>query len=416
MRAIITYSLIIIGLISSLTAKGFHNPPEGIVQIGEYWYSILSEEDGTAEFAGFDETQWGILEESMHLEVPSTVIFPSEPDREYIVVRIGDEACGYSIPGFPNIYTTEYANGSAWVTPLKSITIPETVTSIGTEALSWSYFSEFVFPETVQEIGNGCLSWSYELTKVVLPSHTKEIPVDLCRYCYSLRDFDISENVEKIGAGAFFRCNNMKRVYIPAGVREIGDDAYTALVSLENFEVDPANEWYCAPDGILLDKEMKTLIAWPFARKDVKVPEGVERIAGEALNWGFELTSLDLPESLTDISNTTFRHDESLEKVTVRSLIPPAGEENESGNQFMFHRNVYSNAALWVPEESVEAYKAHPVWGKFKNIRKTVGVDKVSAAEEEAVYYSLDGQKVDNPERGQILIRRIGGTAEKVRY
>ncbi|MEZ3519314.1 MAG: leucine-rich repeat domain-containing protein [Muribaculaceae bacterium] len=416
MRAIITYCLIVIGLLSSLPAKGFHREPEGAVKIGDFWYSILSEEDGTAEFAGFDETYFGMSEGDDHLEVPSTVRFPSNPDKEYVVVSIGEEACRLSMPGIPDIYTTIYTRGCCWFTPLDSITIPETVTSIGAGAFMGSRFSEFIFPETIKEIGNGCISWSYGLTKVVLPSHTKEIPADLCCYCYSLCDFDISENVEKIGAGAFFRCNNMKRVYIPAGVREIGDDAYTALVSLENFEVDPANEWYCAPDGILLDKEMKTLIAWPFARKDVKVPEGVERIAGEALNWGFELTSLDLPESLTDISNTTFRYDESLEKVTVRSLVPPACAENESGNEFMFNKNVYANAELWVPEESVDEYRAHPVWGKFKKIRMTVGVDKLSAAEEEAVYYSLDGQKVDNPERGQILIRRIGGAAEKVRY
>ena len=108
MRAIITYCLIVIGLLSSLPAKGFHREPEGAVKIGDFWYSILSEEDGTAEFAGFDETQWGILEESMHLEVPSTVRFPSNPDKEYVVVSIGEEACRLSMPGIPDIYTTIY--------------------------------------------------------------------------------------------------------------------------------------------------------------------------------------------------------------------------------------------------------------------------------------------------------------------
>ena len=136
---------------------------------------------------------------------------------------------------------------------------------------------EITFPSSATEIGEECLYWSGGLEQVVLPASIKTVPNGFVAMSRNLKECELPASVEKIGTRAFFRCNSMTKIHIPAGVREIGDDAYTALVSLENFEVDPANEWYCAPDGILLDKEMKTLIAWPFARKDVKVPEGVER-------------------------------------------------------------------------------------------------------------------------------------------
>ena len=420
MKAIITYCVSLVCLLSSLPAMGFKDPEsENAVKIGQFWYSILSEEEGTATFEGLDE--WDLsLSEALYstLDVPSSVTFPSNPDKEYTIVRIATEACGFSIPGIPDMYTTNYGNqGSWWLTPFASVNIPETVTSIGAGAFYTSNIETFIFPDSVTEIEADCLAWSLSLKKIVLPTGIKEIPVGLAAWCRSLPEFEIPESVEKIGRMAFFRCNSLTKVYIPAGVKEIGDDAYTALINLEKFEVDPANEAYCAPDGILLDKEMKTLIAWPFARKDVKVPEGVERIAGEALNWGFELTSLDLPESLTDMSNTTFRLDNNLKKVTVRSLTPPECEEEQPQYPTtMFAEEVLAEAELWVPDESYEEYKAHPVWGKFAHIRTAAGVSAVADDDAAPTYYSLDGQKVDTPKPGSILIRRSGSTAEKIRY
>lgn len=39
---------------------------------------------------------------------------------------------------------------------------------------------------------------------------------------------------------------------------------------------------------------------------------------------------------------------------------------------------------------------------------------EVDAAGEEAVYYNLQGVRVDNPVKGQLLVRRKGAVAEKV--
>ncbi len=354
------------------------------------------------------------------IEIPAYLPSPDDAMVVYPIVEIDRNAFTDGITSgkkHEDIYKTDYPTDAYYVIcELTSISLPETIVRIGDMAFAGAHsLKEITFPSSATEIGEECLYWSGGLEQVVLPASIKTVPNGFVAMSRNLKECELPASVEKIGTRAFFRCNSMTKIHIPAGVREIGDDAYTALVSLENFEVDPANEWYCAPDGILLDKEMKTLIAWPFARKDVKVPEGVERIAGEALNWGFELTSLDLPESLTDISNTTFRYDTSLKSVTVKSTQPPACAE--TSEDCMFAEEVYANAELWVPQESVDEYRAHSVWGKFNCINGvSVGVDKLSAAEEEAVYYSLDGQKVDNPERGQILIRRIGGAAEKVRY
>ncbi|MDE5958397.1 MAG: hypothetical protein K2G78_08885, partial [Muribaculaceae bacterium] len=190
-----------------------------------------------------------------------------------------------------------------------------------------------------------------------------------------------------------------------------------SMDSLESFEIDPDNENYCVKEGILFDKDMKTLVGWPGARTEVVVPEGVERIAGEAINRSYIMASLDLPESLTDLRGSFFDYNKNLNKITVRSLTAPiCSDDDNIYYRRMFAENVYAEAELWVPDESYEEYKAHPVWGKFAHIRTAAGVNAVADDDAAPTYYSLDGQKVDTPEPGSILIRRSGSTAEKIRY
>ena len=300
---------------------------------------------------------------------------------------------------------------------LAEVEIPETVVRIGYKAFSHTYLmKEIRFPDSVSEIGGECVSYSTSLEYIKLPEGLKVIPVVFAYACSVLRECVIPESVETIGELAFTHCRSLDKVYIPAGVKSIGNGAFAGMDSLESFEIDPDNENYCVKDGILFDKDMKTLVGWPGARTEVVVPEGVERIAGEAINRSDIMTSIDLPESLTDLRGSFLDDNKNLNKITVRSLTPPICNEAQEGVRPLFAKEVFAEAELWVPDESYEEYKAHPVWGKFAHIRTAAGVSAVADDDSAPTYYSLDGQKVDTPEPGSILIRRSGSTAEKIRY
>lgn len=309
---------------------------------------------------------------------------------------------------------------SGWHYPtceLAEIEIPETVVRIGERALAYTYMlKEIQFPNSVSEIGGECVAYSSSLEYVKLPEGLKVIPEAFAYACSVLQECVIPESVETIGKLAFTRCRSLDKVYIPAGVKSIGNGAFAGMDSLESFEIDPDNENYCVKEGILFDKDMKTLVGWPGARTEVVVPEGVERIAGEAINRSDIMTSIDLPESLTDLRGSFLDDNKNLNKITVRSLTPPICNEAQEGVRPLFAKEVFAEAELWVPDESYEEYKAHPVWGKFAHIRTAAGVSAVADDDSAPTYYSLDGQKVDTPEPGSILIRRSGSTAEKIRY
>ena len=77
---------------------------------------------------------------------------------------------------------------------------------------------------------------------------------------------------------------------------------------------------------------------------------------------------------------------------------------------------------LKVPAGSEQAYRDHPIWGKFKTIlgfengdyTSISSVPSADSNDAAPVYYNLQGIKVSNPAKGQLYIRTIGSKAEKV--
>lgn len=414
MRHIKIVTIFSILLISGIGAAKQQIPAENTVRVGDLYFSVLSEEAKTAVCEG----NMIIDQEELNIDIPARIIFTKDDSNtEYTVTAISDEAFTDRLPGWPgDIYQTDYCeHDRARCCNLQSVTFPETIINIGSEAFAGARILEKVeIPPYVTEIGSNCFYWSGGLKKIILPETLMEIPEGFASMCKNLAECEIPQSTVIIGDNAFFRCNSLTHVFIPASVKEIGKDAFTALVSIENFEVDPENESYCTWEGILFNKDMTLLVAWPFTRRHVAVPEGVQKIYGEALNWGFELVSLDLPSSIETLENTSFNYDTQLKDIIIRTNIPPVGNDEKP----MFAEEVFRNATLHVPQEALELYFAAPIWSKFSKI-VAIGisdVDKIAVDEHQHRFYTLDGQETHIPRQGQIVIRCNNRKTEKIVY
>ena len=209
-------------------------------------------------------------------------------------------------------------------TNLTSITIPNSITSIGTQAFEyctslasltigtnvssigdWAFTSclrlpSITMPNSITSIGSGVFDACISLTSITIPDSVTSIGSQAFCECSSLTNVTIGTNVTGIGTYAFSDCISLTSVTIPASVTSIGDYAFPYCNSLTSITVDALNSVYTSANGVLFDKNQTTLIQYPGGKAgSYTVPDGVTNIWDWAFNNCGSLTSLSIPDSVT---------------------------------------------------------------------------------------------------------------------
>ena len=116
----------------------------------------------------------------------------------------------------------------AGCTALKSITIPDTVTTIQKGAFSGSGLVSIVIPESIVDPGvtsSGIYASAFanctSLESAVLPSSTKLIEDSLFAGCTALKSITVPRTISVISTGAFAGCTALKDLYIPIEVYDL---------------------------------------------------------------------------------------------------------------------------------------------------------------------------------------------------
>ncbi len=159
-------------------------------------------------------------------------------------------------------------------TSLASVTIPDSVTSIGNPAFSGctsltaievdssntEYTSEdgvlynkgkmkllqypagktdssFSIPDSVTSIGTDAFYYCGSLTSVAIPDSVTSIEHGAFRVCTFLTTVTIGKSVTYIGTGAFFNCTSLTSVTIPDSVTYIEEDAFSNCTSLTSVTI-----------------------------------------------------------------------------------------------------------------------------------------------------------------------------------
>ena len=140
--------------------------------------------------------------------------------RTYSVTSIGRSGCGPYCD-----YVFSYCDS------LTSVTIPNSVTSIGDYAFSGcSSLTSVTIPNSVTFIGYSAFQFCSSLTSVTIPNGV--IGEYAFWKCRSLTSVTIGNSVTSIGDYAFEECSSLTSVTIPNSVTSIGSGAFSYCSSL----------------------------------------------------------------------------------------------------------------------------------------------------------------------------------------
>ena len=240
---------------------------------------------------------------------------------------------------------------------LKSITIPEGVTSIGDDAFSGcTSLTSVVIPEGVTSIGDYAFEGCESLKSVAIPDSVTSIGDDAFEGCESLKSVVIPEGVTSIGDYAFEGCDSLT-IYCAAEAKPEGwsgswnrsyrpvvwghvvygaSDSFLCSISKVNGDTYAVITGYRGSDTDIRIPEtingVKVAVISDYAfegcesLKSVAIPDSVTSIGDDAFSGCTSLTSVVIPEGVTSIGDRVFRGCESLTSVAIPDSVTSIGD------------------------------------------------------------------------------------------
>ena len=215
---------------------------------------------------------------------------------------------------------------------LKKLVLPYGLTAVGTSAFSETGLEELTLPDTLTTMGSNAMSSNASLKRVKLSASLTAIPDRGFTDCSALEEITFPASVTDWGAG-------------------VSTSAFLGCTSLKNVYVDSRSFSYKSVDGVLYDYTGKTLVYYPQGRTAEKfvIPEGTIRVGAHAFRGNASLKKVVYPSTLVRIGNHAFFGCTSLKDYYFTGMTAPLLETTAATTGPLANLALYCNfVGMWV--------------------------------------------------------------------
>ena len=266
---------------------------------------------------------WNMYDVTLELVTNGTsyIVTGKNTDKTDIVIE----------PAYKGIPVTAIKERAFENSDIVSITIPNSVTSIGNSAFSVCYRLAEVYNLSSLNITRGssdygCVGYyaldiytdknapsklTYENDFVI---HTDGNVKTGVGYYGDKTEITIPSEITKIGGGAFYGCRSLTSITIPNGVTSIGSSAFENCSSLTSIEI---------PNGVT--SIGSSVFCGCSSLTSITIPNSVTSIGSGAFSNCSNLTSITIPDSVTSIGDYVFYFCSSLTSITIPNSVTSIG-------------------------------------------------------------------------------------------
>ena len=183
------------------------------------------------------------------------------------------------------------------------------------------------------------------LISIIIPNSVTSIEGAVFSGCYNLVSITIPDGITLIEHDTFFGCSSLTSVVIPSNITSIGYSAFDGCSSLT---------------FVTIPNSVTSIEGYAFnscSLISVTIPSSVTSIGECVFSSCSSLTSVTIGNSVTSIGDWAFSSCSGLTSITIEAITPPVLGENIFDNT--------NNCLIYVPSESVDAYKAATGWSTY---------------------------------------------------
>ena len=314
---------------------------------------------------------------------------------------------------------------------LETVNISDMIGSIGDEAFyNCASLKGIGIPNTVAGIGKSCFLGCSSLEYATIGSEISLLPESCFRECSSLPEIVIPSTVGSVGNNAFYGCSALTRVDIADRQTELvlgcnGNEPLFSDCPLDSVYIG-GNISYGTGSGSgyspfyrntslravkITDQETEISENEFYGctgLERVELGDGIESIGNYAFSGCSALESFTFGNSLATIGNEAFSDCTAMTRLVSKTEVPPV-----CGSQALDDINKWT-CELFVPQKSLEAYKAAEQWKEFFFIKgddsgESSGIDNIGAKEEISVISRNGYIEITGVENQEVEVYNLSG-------